>query len=213
MRETNPSTHPPNRTEGHTSVVGDVAWHQQNPKLLGSVGDDKQLLFWDTSIDGAKPTTVIPNVRGEERDKKKQKTEQNRREEEKKRRADTRQEWQTRREEERREHKRTEEHIRGRVAEQSRVEDIVLGKGPRAATRKAFCVRGMFVNSGSQVLFEAAESSTYYLGVGDAQRKIRGSWVGVSTGFPGRGRGFLGQGGGERCCHWVERGRAAGEHS
>eukprot|EP00904_Undaria_pinnatifida_P004743 jgi/Undpi1/1426/HiC_scaffold_11.g04817.m1 len=44
---------------GHTSVVGDVAWHQQNPKLLGSVGDDKQLLFWDTSMDGSKPTTVI----------------------------------------------------------------------------------------------------------------------------------------------------------
>ncbi|CBN80226.1 conserved unknown protein [Ectocarpus siliculosus] len=45
--------------EGHTSVVGDVAWHQQNPKLLGSVGDDRQLLFWDTSMDGSKPTTVI----------------------------------------------------------------------------------------------------------------------------------------------------------
>lgn len=44
-------------------MVGDVAWHQKNPKLLGSVGDDKQLLFWDTSMDGAKPTTVIPNVR------------------------------------------------------------------------------------------------------------------------------------------------------
>lgn len=46
-------------------MVGDVAWHQQNPKLLGSVGDDKQLLFWDTSMDGSKPTTVIPNVRKE----------------------------------------------------------------------------------------------------------------------------------------------------
>lgn len=53
--------------EGHTSVVGDVAWHQQNPKVLGSVGDDRQLLFWDTSVDGAKPTTVIPNVRREEK--------------------------------------------------------------------------------------------------------------------------------------------------
>lgn len=50
-------------TEGHTSVVGDVAWHQQNPKLLGSVGDDRQLLFWDTSMDGSKPTTVIKDVR------------------------------------------------------------------------------------------------------------------------------------------------------
>lgn len=52
------------RKEGHTSVVGDVAWHQQNPKLLGSVGDDKQLLFWDTSMDGSKPTTVISEVSG-----------------------------------------------------------------------------------------------------------------------------------------------------
>lgn len=49
--------------EGHTSVVGDVVWHQQNPKLLGSVGDDRQLIFWDTSMDGSKPTTVIKDVR------------------------------------------------------------------------------------------------------------------------------------------------------
>lgn len=49
-------------TEGHTSVVGDVAWHQQNPKLFGSVGDDKQLLFWDTSTDGSKPTTAVSEV-------------------------------------------------------------------------------------------------------------------------------------------------------
>lgn len=48
--------------EGHTSVVGDVAWHQHNPKLLGSVGDDKQLLFWDTSTDGSKPTITVPEV-------------------------------------------------------------------------------------------------------------------------------------------------------
>lgn len=48
--------------EGHTSVVGDVAWHQHNPKLFGSVGDDKQLLFWDTSMDGSKPTTVVSEV-------------------------------------------------------------------------------------------------------------------------------------------------------
>lgn len=56
---------PPNHgmdVEGHTSVVGDVAWHPCNPKLLGSVGDDKQLLFWDTSTDGSKPTTVVPEV-------------------------------------------------------------------------------------------------------------------------------------------------------
>mmetsp|Transcript_2092 Transcript_2092/g.3133 ORF Transcript_2092/g.3133 Transcript_2092/m.3133 type:complete len:416 (-) Transcript_2092:494-1741(-) len=28
--------------------VGDVAWHGQHPHLFGSVGDDKQLLIWDT---------------------------------------------------------------------------------------------------------------------------------------------------------------------
>lgn len=47
-------------------MIGDVAWHQHNPKLFGSVGDDKQLLFWDTSMDGSKPTTVVPEVSREE---------------------------------------------------------------------------------------------------------------------------------------------------
>jgi histone-binding protein RBBP4 len=34
--------------QGHVGVVEDVAWHVQNEHLFGSVGDDRQLLVWDT---------------------------------------------------------------------------------------------------------------------------------------------------------------------
>lgn len=34
--------------KGHTNVVEDVCWHQFNPHIFGSVGDDKQLILWDT---------------------------------------------------------------------------------------------------------------------------------------------------------------------
>lgn len=33
---------------GHTGVVEDVDWSRQQPHLFGSVGDDRQLLIWDT---------------------------------------------------------------------------------------------------------------------------------------------------------------------
>ena len=33
---------------GHLGVVEDVAWHSKHEHIFGSVGDDKQLLLWDT---------------------------------------------------------------------------------------------------------------------------------------------------------------------
>lgn len=33
---------------GHGGVVEDVAWHGTHPHLFGSVGDDRQLMLWDT---------------------------------------------------------------------------------------------------------------------------------------------------------------------
>jgi len=33
---------------GHLGVVEDVAWHCKHEHMFGSVGDDKQLLLWDT---------------------------------------------------------------------------------------------------------------------------------------------------------------------
>jgi WD40 repeat protein len=32
----------------HQGVVEDVAWHQHHTDIFGSVGDDKQLILWDT---------------------------------------------------------------------------------------------------------------------------------------------------------------------
>jgi histone-binding protein RBBP4 len=32
----------------HTGVIEDVAWHQHHTDIFGSVGDDKQLILWDT---------------------------------------------------------------------------------------------------------------------------------------------------------------------
>lgn len=44
--------------EGHQDDVEDVAWHRFNPHLFGSVGDDKQLILWDTR----KPGTALRAV-------------------------------------------------------------------------------------------------------------------------------------------------------
>jgi histone-binding protein RBBP4 len=32
----------------HQGVIEDVAWHQHHMDIFGSVGDDKQLILWDT---------------------------------------------------------------------------------------------------------------------------------------------------------------------
>lgn len=45
----------------HQGVVEDVAWHQHHTDIFGSVGDDKQLILWDTRKpprDGEHRTTV-----------------------------------------------------------------------------------------------------------------------------------------------------------
>jgi histone-binding protein RBBP4 len=34
--------------QGHVGVVEDIAWHVLHEYLFGSVGDDRQLLIWDT---------------------------------------------------------------------------------------------------------------------------------------------------------------------
>jgi len=43
---------------GHTSIVEDVAWHCSQDNIFASVGDDKQLLVWDTR-GGSKPTSTV----------------------------------------------------------------------------------------------------------------------------------------------------------
>jgi histone-binding protein RBBP4 len=35
------------RYDGHLGVVEDVAWHNMNPDIFASVGDDKNLMLWD----------------------------------------------------------------------------------------------------------------------------------------------------------------------
>ncbi|KAI7866984.1 WD40-repeat-containing domain protein [Spinellus fusiger] len=42
---------------GHTACVADVAWHLRHNSIFASVGDDKQLLIWD-SRDDAKDTPL-----------------------------------------------------------------------------------------------------------------------------------------------------------
>ncbi|WVR08096.1 histone acetyltransferase type B subunit 2 [Kwoniella sp. DSM 27419] len=34
--------------KGHSACVGDVDWHHYNDYLFGSVGDDRQIMLWDT---------------------------------------------------------------------------------------------------------------------------------------------------------------------
>ncbi|GAA5976653.1 hypothetical protein JCM11641_005652 [Rhodosporidiobolus odoratus] len=49
--------------KGHTSVVEDVAWHNYDENVFASVGDDRQLLLWDTRGQGGtghiKPTARV----------------------------------------------------------------------------------------------------------------------------------------------------------
>ena len=44
---------------GHSAGVEDVAWHSLHDSLFGSVGEDRQLLIWDTRKgDSSKPATT-----------------------------------------------------------------------------------------------------------------------------------------------------------
>lgn len=40
---------------GHSAIVEDVAWHNHHEHLFASVGDDRQMLLWDTRETGASP--------------------------------------------------------------------------------------------------------------------------------------------------------------
>lgn len=40
---------------GHSSIVEDVAWHNHHEHLFASVGDDRQMLLWDTRESGESP--------------------------------------------------------------------------------------------------------------------------------------------------------------
>lgn len=42
-----------NTWKGHDDVVEDVAWHAYSPHVFGSVGDDRQILMWDTRNKGS----------------------------------------------------------------------------------------------------------------------------------------------------------------
>ena len=45
---------------GHTDVVEDVAWHEKDPQMCGSVGDDRAIMLWD--IRKPKPLHTIFNA-------------------------------------------------------------------------------------------------------------------------------------------------------
>ncbi|KAG9296065.1 hypothetical protein G9A89_011917 [Geosiphon pyriformis] len=45
---------------GHEAIVEDVAWHNLDPNIFGSVGDDQKLLIWDTRTESnEKPVHTI----------------------------------------------------------------------------------------------------------------------------------------------------------
>lgn len=50
---------------GHTAVVEDVAWHNYHESLFASVGDDHQMLLWDTRESGASPKQRVEAHHGE----------------------------------------------------------------------------------------------------------------------------------------------------
>jgi histone-binding protein RBBP4 len=45
--------------KGHSSVIEDVCWHVHHENLFGSVGDDKQLMIWDTRSDSGKASHCV----------------------------------------------------------------------------------------------------------------------------------------------------------
>lgn len=48
---------------GHTDVVEDVAWHNRDRNLIGSVGDDREIILWDMrKKGGSKPVHAIENA-------------------------------------------------------------------------------------------------------------------------------------------------------
>ncbi len=54
------------RWSAHGVCVADVAWHNINPNLFGSVGEDRSLQIWDTESCDAKPTFFVPEAHSKE---------------------------------------------------------------------------------------------------------------------------------------------------
>ena len=51
------------RLTGHTDVVEDVDWHNRDPNLVGSCGDDRLVCLWDARAGRAeKPVNVIKDA-------------------------------------------------------------------------------------------------------------------------------------------------------
>lgn len=50
---------------GHSAIVEDVAWHNYHESLFASVGDDRQLLLWDTRGKADEPKQRIEAHAGE----------------------------------------------------------------------------------------------------------------------------------------------------
>ncbi|PWN51229.1 putative chromatin assembly factor 1 subunit C [Violaceomyces palustris] len=50
---------------GHSAIVEDVAWHNHHESLFGSVGDDRQMLIWDTREDAKSPKYRVEAHTGE----------------------------------------------------------------------------------------------------------------------------------------------------
>ena len=48
--------------KGHNDVVEDVDWHRFSRHIFGSVGDDSQLIIWDTRNTGNTPITALANA-------------------------------------------------------------------------------------------------------------------------------------------------------
>ncbi|UZJ52163.1 hypothetical protein CBS101457_001483 [Exobasidium rhododendri] len=52
--------------KGHSSVVGDVAWHNLQENTFASVGDDRMMLVWDTREKAANPSHRVENAHNAE---------------------------------------------------------------------------------------------------------------------------------------------------
>jgi len=53
-----------NTWSGHGDVVEDVSWHVHSPHVFGSVGDDRQILLWDTRANSVDPFVQITEAHG-----------------------------------------------------------------------------------------------------------------------------------------------------
>ncbi|EGZ24315.1 hypothetical protein PHYSODRAFT_556908 [Phytophthora sojae] len=60
IRNAGKNVQPLHKYTGHTDVIEDVAWHRHHPKIFGSVGDDNNMLLWDTRSESYdKPAATV----------------------------------------------------------------------------------------------------------------------------------------------------------